>query len=125
MAAGQLGVAHAGLQHLLHQHDVEPAAELAADLAFAPTCSKPHLRVQRDRRVVTADDAGDHGVEAVIGGEVEQVAEQELADARPRLSRCTYTESSTVGTYAGRGRKGESDAKPSTASSSSTATIAG
>ena len=35
---------------------------------------------------------------------------------RPRLSRCTYTESSTVGAYAGRGRNGESDAKPCTSS---------
>ena len=43
----------------------------------------------------------------------------------PRPSRCTYTESSTVGAYAARGLNGESDAKPSTVSSSSTATIAG
>ena len=44
---------------------------------------------------------------------------------RPRPSRCTYTESSTVGAYAGRGRNGEREAKPSTRSASSTATIAG
>jgi len=55
---------------------------------------------------------GHHGVEAVVGGDLEQIPQQELADSWPRLARSTYTESSTVGAYAGRGRKGDSDAKP-------------
>ena len=65
----------------VHQDDVEPAAEFAADLTFAADLLEATLGVQRDRRVVTADDARDHRVEAVISGEPEQVAEQELADA--------------------------------------------
>ena len=46
-------------QHLLHQDDVEPLAELAADLAFGADLLEAARLVQLDRRVVAADDAGD------------------------------------------------------------------
>src|SRR4029079_1432721 len=69
------------LQHALHQDDVEPATELAADLTFAADLLEAAPLVERDRRVVTADDACHHRVEAVVGGDAEELAQQELADA--------------------------------------------
>src|SRR5689334_5085384 len=68
-------------QHQLHEYDVEPAAELAADLAFAPDLLEAALAVQRDRRLVAADDPGDDGVESVVGTEPDDLAQQQLADA--------------------------------------------
>ena len=37
--------------------------------------------MEGDRRVVVADDAADHRVEAVVAGQLDQFAEQEPADA--------------------------------------------
>ena len=60
------GPATRASEHPLHQDDVEPAAELAADLALSAHLLEAAGRVQGDRRVVVADDAADHGVEAVV-----------------------------------------------------------
>ena len=45
-----------------------------------PTSSNPHRTVESDRRRVAADDAGDHRVEAVVAGQVDEVREQRGAD---------------------------------------------
>ncbi|MEY2452612.1 MAG: lysyl-tRNA synthetase, class [Acidimicrobiaceae bacterium] len=52
-------------QEALHLEHVEPAAELAANLALGAHDLEPERAMQRDRRIVTADDAGDHRVETV------------------------------------------------------------
>ena len=50
-----------------------------------PTISKPSAGVQADRRVVAADDAGHHGVEAVGGGQRHQLGR---AGTRPTPWPC-------------------------------------
>jgi lysyl-tRNA synthetase class 2 len=52
-------------QQALHLEHVEPAAELASDLALGAHDLEPERAVQGDRGVVAADDAGDHRMEAV------------------------------------------------------------
>ena len=55
-----------------------------------PTSSKPHAAVQRDRRLVAADDARDHRVEAVVGGRASEVARAAARRCpRPGASRRT------------------------------------
>ena len=49
----------AWLEHPLHVDDVEPAAELAADLALGADAGEAAAPVERDGRLVAADDAGD------------------------------------------------------------------
>ncbi len=69
------------LEHPLHQHDVEPATELPADILFTADLLEAARAVQRDRRLVPADDAPDHRVEAVVTRELDQVGQQQPADA--------------------------------------------
>ena len=69
------------LQQALHLDDVEPATEFASDFALGADDLEAACAVQRDRRFVVADDAGDHGVEAVGRGEGEQLLENATADA--------------------------------------------
>ena len=66
--------------HALHDHDVEPPAELAADLAFGADDLEAAPPVQRDRRVVPADDPCDHRVVPVLLGEPDELGEQLAAD---------------------------------------------
>jgi lysylphosphatidylglycerol synthetase-like protein (DUF2156 family) len=54
-------------QENLHDDDVEPAPELAPDLALGPDELEAGSAVQRDRRVVATDDASDDRMEAVRG----------------------------------------------------------
>ena len=78
---GEGEVARAGLEHVLHDDHVEPAVELAADLALDPDRREAACRVERDRCLVAADDAGHDGVEAVVAGQAYELAEDGLADA--------------------------------------------
>ncbi len=66
-------------EHPLHQHDVEPLAELAAHLAFGPGVLEPAPGVQPDRRLVEADDAADHGMKPVVRPPPDQLLEQQPA----------------------------------------------
>src|SRR6478736_5212275 len=67
-------------EHPLHLDHVEPLAELASHLPLGAHGLEPAGGVERDRCVVVTRDAGDHRVEAVRGGEVEQLLEHEPAD---------------------------------------------
>ena len=80
-----------------------------------PISSKPHLRCS------AIDASWPPTIRAITEWKpwsVPSAAGSRAAAARrrpgPGASRCTYTESSTVGAYAARGLNGESDAKPST-----------
>ena len=74
-------VADQRLQHPLHLDHVEPVTELSADLAFGAHDREAAGRVQPDRRVVAPHDAGDDRVEAVRGGEPDELLEHEPPDA--------------------------------------------
>lgn len=63
-------------EHALHDDDVEPLAELATDLAFGADDVEAQRRVQRNRRLVAADDAGQNGMESMAGGGADQTAEE-------------------------------------------------
>ena len=73
----------------LHQDDVEPAVELPADLAFGPDGLEATRPVERDRRFVIADDAGDHGVEPVCGRPEDELVEERAPIPLPCRSRRT------------------------------------
>jgi Phosphatidylglycerol lysyltransferase, C-terminal len=53
----------------LHDDDVEPAPELATDLALGSDELEPGSAVQRDRRLVATDDPGHDRMEPVRGRE--------------------------------------------------------
>ena len=121
------GRAFAHLQHRLHQHDVEPLAELAADLAFDADLFEAAARgAARSTPSWPPTMRPIDRVEAVVAGQVDEVAEQQRADARRRGGRgATYTESSTVGRVRRPGPVRRQRREPDHASSPSTATIAG
>ena len=114
-----------GSEHALHQHDVEPAPELAADLALGAD------RLEAARACSAIDASWSPTMRAITEWKPCAVAERTSSPSSatpmplPRQSRCTYTESSTVGRVRGRGRYGLSDPKPTTSPSASVATIAG
>ena len=64
----------AGLQEALHHRDVEPAVELAADLAFDADELEATLGVQRPRSRPAGLDAGHHGVEPRGPGDLDEAA---------------------------------------------------
>src|SRR3954471_5504419 len=70
------------LEHALHDHDIEPLAELAPDLALGAHDLEPAPPVHRDRRVVPADDARDHRVVAVLLREAYELGEELPPDSR-------------------------------------------
>jgi hypothetical protein len=55
--------------------DVEPAAELAADLLLDADEGEAAALVESDGRLVAADDAGNHGMEAVRRRQGQQLAQ--------------------------------------------------
>ena len=61
-------------QQQLHHDHVEPLVELAAHLAFGSDHGETVAPVQRYRRLVPADNAGEHGMETVVGAEGSFVA---------------------------------------------------
>ena len=65
------------IDEALHEGDVEPAPELAPDLALDAHQLEPAGAVQGDGGLVAADDAGHDGVEAVGLGQPDQLAEEE------------------------------------------------
>src|SRR5947209_15026431 len=67
-------------QQTFHDDDIEPAAELATDLALGADDLESQGGVEADRRLVTADDAGEHGVEPGFLGGVDQRGEERSAD---------------------------------------------
>ncbi len=69
------------LEHSLHLDDVEPVAELAADLPLGADELERARHVQRDGRLVAPHDAGHHRMEPVVDGQPEHLVEQEPADA--------------------------------------------
>ena len=73
------------LQQALHLDDVEPAAELATDLAFDADDLEAARLVHVDRRLVAPDDAGDHGVEAVRRRHGDELGQDHLAHAAPAV----------------------------------------
>ena len=75
-------------QHL-HQADVEPAAELPADLALDTDHFETARAVHRDRRRMIADDAGDQRMKSVQPGLVDESREQLLADAFAAMDGAT------------------------------------
>jgi len=66
---------------VLHHGDVEPPSELAAHLSFEAHDLERARAVERDRRLVIADDPGDDGVEAVRPCRPEQRVEQQKGRA--------------------------------------------
>ena len=60
---------------------VEPAPELASDLALDADELEPAGAVEGDRSIVVADDAGDDGVKTVGGAEPEKLVEEEPPDS--------------------------------------------
>ena len=112
---GEPKVAGTDLQHPLHQDDVEPLAELAADLALdADELEAARARAARStprgRRRCGRSPSGTRGRRPSRTSS----SSRSRPMPWPRRSRCTYTESSTVVEYAGRGRNGESEPNPTT-----------
>src|SRR5581483_1212258 len=68
------------LEHPLHHDDIEPAAELAADLALDADGGEATGGVEGDRRLVPTHDARHHRVEPVVGGQADQLLEDGLPD---------------------------------------------
>src|SRR5205823_3987849 len=64
-------------QKPLQLHHVEPSAELPAHLALGADELETAAAMQRDRSLVTSDDAGDDGVEAVLAGQLDERLEQQ------------------------------------------------
>ena len=73
--------------HALHDHDVEPLPELATDLALGADDLEAAPPVQGDRRVVAADDAGDHRVVPVLLGEPDELGRGAAGRRRRRGGR--------------------------------------
>ena len=78
-------------EHPLHLDDVEPLAELAADLPFGAHDLETARRVQLDRCVVVADDASDDRVETVYSSEADQAR-------RAHGARCVGPDTRRAGT---------------------------
>src|SRR3954453_4602616 len=72
-------------QQPLHHHDVEPTPELPADLPFGADHLEPDGSMKRDRGLVTADDAGQDRMEAVLSGPLDELLEQGTAYSRAAL----------------------------------------
>src|SRR5439155_3761377 len=68
-------------QKPLQLHHVEPPAELAAHFALGADELETAAAMQRDRSLVTSDDAGDDRVEAVLAGQLDDRLEQQAPDA--------------------------------------------
>jgi hypothetical protein len=69
-----------GSQHPLHEHDVEPLAELPSDLALGADDLETQRFVQPDRGVVPSDDPGHDGVEAPGHRDGDDLGEKGPAD---------------------------------------------
>src|SRR6476646_7337063 len=63
-------------QQALHDHHVEPPAELASDLAFDADDLEPDRSVKGDRRLVAADDASEDRMEAVLRRQLHELLQQ-------------------------------------------------
>src|SRR5438045_3193363 len=72
-------------QQPLHHHHVEPAPELPPDLSFGADHLETDGSMKRDRRLVTADDARQDRMEAVLGGQLHELFEQCTAYAGAAL----------------------------------------
>src|SRR3978361_2117134 len=69
-----------GGEEVLHQGHVEPAVELAADLALDADQLEAAPRMQRPRRRAARLDPREHGVEAGQGSDVEQLGDEQATD---------------------------------------------
>src|SRR5215469_9425307 len=72
--------AAAGSEQPFHQHDVEPPAELPADLALDTDLPETARRMQRDGRLVVADNPRHYRVEPVRGSDLNELLQKEPAD---------------------------------------------
>jgi len=64
------------LEHELHNCDIKPAIEFAANLSFNPKQFESNRAVQRERTFATRFNSGDHTVEAALAGSVTDRREQ-------------------------------------------------
>src|SRR5688572_21587772 len=69
-----------GSQHALHEHEVEPAPELPADLLQMARLLETEALVHPDRAGVVGIDAGDHDVLAEGGAALQEHPHQRRAD---------------------------------------------
>ena len=79
------------VQNALHEDEVEPAAEFAPDLGHARDLGKTHLRMQPDRSMIAAVDAGDQDMLAERAGSCNQLADDDAAKAAPAMTGSART----------------------------------
>ena len=84
-----------------------------------PTSSKPGGAVQRDRRLVAADDPSDDCVETVGGRQAKEFLQQRLAGSLTLAVTAHVDRVLDAGAVRGRSRYGDSEPKPTTSPASS------
>src|SRR6185437_9903492 len=75
--------ARSGRKNLLHEHQIEPAAEFAADLVEMRGLSEAELAVEAQRTRIVGVDRADHDMHAGLARQIEQMPHQRRAEPQP------------------------------------------